>query len=203
MSLVRFISFFANIIRGRNYYGKYKKMYSRDLRKIPSFKLISRLAYGKVLDVGCGIGYLSQLFVSYIGIDVDKEALIIAKKNVSREFVVASALALPFRNNAFDTCISYDSIEHIEETDCAIAEMRRVSRKLILSLVDFSSYYRYFSYDVTHKKILTPSYLVRLLQIYFLCVNIYRTSGLFSVPRIINEMLSRLLPNQVIFECFR
>jgi ubiquinone/menaquinone biosynthesis C-methylase UbiE len=178
-------------------------MYKRKLTRIPSFKLISMLASGRIIDVGCGLGYLSQVFVSYIGIDVDKEALIIAKKNTGKEFVVASALALPFRSNSFDTCISYDSIEHVEETDRAIAEMRRVGRKLVLSLVDFSSYYRYFSYDATHKKILTPSYLARLLRIYFLRVNIYRTSGLFSVPRIINEMLSRLLPNQVIFECFR
>jgi hypothetical protein len=49
---MRAITGLANVVRGRDYYCKYKKMCKRDLREISSFNLISNLAHGKILDVG-------------------------------------------------------------------------------------------------------------------------------------------------------
>jgi ubiquinone/menaquinone biosynthesis C-methylase UbiE len=183
MSFTRVINLFASIFRGRNYYGRYKKMYKRDLRNIPSFKLISALTYGKVLDVGCGIGYLSRLFNDYIGIDINKEAIYIAKKNTSGDYLIASATDLPFRNHAFDTCISYDFIEHTKNIKQVLAEMKRIANKTIISCVDFSSYYRFFAYDETHQWLPKPNELLLILRKFFTHVQLFRTSGLFVVPR--------------------
>jgi 2-polyprenyl-3-methyl-5-hydroxy-6-metoxy-1,4-benzoquinol methylase len=58
------LSIIIDIIRGLDYYKKHEKMYTQNLRKTPSFKLISKMSKSKLLDVGCGIGYLSKLKLS-------------------------------------------------------------------------------------------------------------------------------------------
>jgi len=198
MSLARAISLLVGVFRGRNYYGKYRKMYNADLRKIPSFELISCLACGKVLDVGCGIAYLSILFDNYVGIDINKEALIIAKKNTNGNYVVASAGNLPFHCGSFDTCISYDFIEHVKNIEQTLIEMKYVAHKVVLSCVDFGSYYRFLAYDPTHVNPLTPDQLNLLLKKHFADVALLKTSGLFKAPKRVNSLLAKYLPNQVV-----
>lgn len=200
MSLEHLISFFTSLIRGRDYYGKYRKMYNRDLEEIPSFKLISDLAFGKILDVGCGIGYSARLFDNYVGIDANKEAITIAKKNTDGNYIIASASNLPFRSNTFDTCISYDFIEHVKDIDHVLTEIRRIASKVIISCVDFSSYYRFFTYDETHESLFAPEELFKLMRKYFRLVRLFRASGLFMVPHLVNNFLSRYLPNQIVLE---
>lgn len=200
MSLMRVISLFVSVFRGRDYYRKYKRLYKRDLREIPSFNLISIFAHGKILDIGCGIGYLSNLFHDYVGIDINKEAITIAKKNTRDNYIVASATDLPFHHHAFETCVSYDFIEHVKNFDRVLAEMKRVSDKAIISCVDFSSYYRLFTYDKTHQILPSPNELATSLTQYFAYVRLFKTSGLFMVPRLLNVFLSKYLPNQIVLE---
>lgn len=198
----RVISYIANVFRGRDYYGKYKRMYRKDLKTIPSFRLISTLAHGKILDVGCGIGYLSTLFDNYVGVDVNKKAVDMAKKNTDGEYIIASAANLPFCNGAFDTCVSYDFIEHTKDVKRVLAEMRRVSEKVVISCVDFSSYYRFFTFDETHQWLPTPNELFSTLRAFFNHVQLFRTSGLFVIPRFLNNFLERFFPNQVVLEAY-
>lgn len=202
MFLARAISVFADFIRGRGYYHKYEKMYKYDLREIPSFKLISTLAQGRILDIGCGIGYLSSLFGDYVGIDVNKKAVNMAKKNTCGDYIIAGATDLPFHNQAFNTCVSYDFIEHTKNVKHVLAEMKRVSEKVVISCVDFSSYYRFFTYDETHQWLPTPDELFLTLRKFFIHVRLFRTSGLFVIPHFLNAFLSRCLPNQVVLEAF-
>jgi ubiquinone/menaquinone biosynthesis C-methylase UbiE len=198
--LARAISFLADFIRGRGYYHKYEKMYKYDLREIPSFKLISTLAQGRILDIGCGIGYLSSLFGDYVGIDVNKKAVNMAKKNTCGDYIIAGATDLPFHNEAFNTCVSYDFIEHTKNVKHVLAEMKRVSEKVVISCVEFSSYYRFFTYDETHQWLPTPDELFLALREFFIHVRLFRTSGLFVIPHFLNVFLGRFLPNQVVLE---
>lgn len=201
-SLARVITFLAGFIRGRDYYGKYEKMYRLDLKNVPSLRFISSLTCDKVLDVGCGIGYLSSLFKDYVGVDINREALIIAKKNTYGNYVIASARNLPLRSGTFDCCVSYDFIEHVKELERRkiLAEMKRVSMRVIMSCVDFSTYYRLFTYDETHQGLPIPEELAALLEEYFINVRLIKTSGLFVVPRSVNMFLSKYFPNQVVLE---
>jgi ubiquinone/menaquinone biosynthesis C-methylase UbiE len=205
MSATRVITCIASIVRGRHYYNKYEKMYRQNLKKIPSLRLISNLANGEILDVGCGIGYLSSLFRNnYCGLDMSKEAANKAKKNTKREFIVASAYALPFHSEAFDTCISYDLIEHLQNIELALKEMKRISSsKVLISCIDFDSYYRFLAYDATHQRRVTPLELVAISKRFFRQVRLLGTSGLFVAPRKLNEFLSKRFPNQIVLECFK
>lgn len=201
MCAARALSIMAGIIRGRGYYKKYEKMYNRNLKKIPSFKLILKLSRGRVLDVGCGIGYLSRLFQDYVGVDVNKEAINIAKRNTRREYIIGDAYHLPFRAKMFDTCISYDFIEHIRNVESVLSEMKRISRsKVIMSCVDFRSYYKMVAYDKTHVGSPTADNLSNLLSKYFEKIRVFQTSGIFSAPQAVNIFLSKYFPNQIVLE---
>lgn len=201
MFAARALSSIANIIRGQGYYKKYEKMYSRNLKKIPSFKLLFKLTKGQVLDIGCGIGYLSKLFQDYVGIDINKKAINIAKKNTRREYLIGSAHYLPFRAKIFDTCILYDIIEHIRNVEKALSEIKRISRStVIISCINFRSYYKLVTYDETHVNCLTSDELSTLLIKYFRKIRMFKTSGIFLAPQSVNIILSKYFPNQIVLE---
>ncbi len=200
MLLARIVTVGASLIRGRNYFDKYEKLYSRPLMKIPSFRKLSELVKGNVLDVACGAGYLSVLFRDYVGMDVSREALLLARKNSNADFVRADAGHVPFRSEAFSSCISYDAIEHFVDPDKVVGEIRRVAPRGIVALVDFSSYYRFFAYDPTHRKLFHPCEVRLLMKKHFDQVRVFRTSGTFLVPGVANTFLAKRFPNQIIVE---
>lgn len=95
----------------------------------------------RILDVGCGIGKFTYLVSGQntIGIDLHLEALKTANKFCNgSNFVVASALALPFRDRIFDLVLMWEIIEHLPsrtETE-VLSEIYRIScldSKLLLS----------------------------------------------------------------------
>jgi ubiquinone/menaquinone biosynthesis C-methylase UbiE len=87
------------------------------------------------LDMGCGNGYLVQhvapkLKKIMIGIDVCRDALIYAKKNAhlkglnNIEYINADLTHLPFKNDSIDLVVSSSVLEHINNLDEAINEIR-------------------------------------------------------------------------------
>lgn len=84
--------------------------------------LAKRFGNGKILDVGCGDGYissrLSKNFKDVIGIDISREALKIArKKNPKITFIVADCTNLPFSDESFETIVASEIIEHLTHED--------------------------------------------------------------------------------------
>jgi len=191
----------ANLVRGRGYYEKYAKMFRKDLRSVPSLRLVQATAMGRVLDVGCGIGYLSRLFPDYVGVDPERSALVIGHRLSPARLVQASVYTLPFRSASFDTVILYDLIEHLHEIPSALREAKRVAGNVVISLVDFRSFYRFFVYDETHASELALDHLVPILRGTFKDVRVTRTSGIFSLPSWANEFVGRHFPNQLVIRC--
>ena len=98
----------------------------------------------RILDVGCGDGVLSYLLsrrgALVIGVDVSGEAINYARgktKNINNiEFIQASAYHLPFKSGSINYVISSDVIEHLEEPQEMLAEIKRVfdeTGKIILT----------------------------------------------------------------------
>lgn len=104
----------------------------------------------RVLDIACGVGYGADIFHSklldgciteYIGVDIDRESINYAKelygfKNV--KFVVEDALNLKEleKLGSFDTIISFETLEHINEDYLFISNLKKLLNpdgKLILS----------------------------------------------------------------------
>lgn len=89
---------------------------------------------GRVLDVGCGIGYGSKILLEkcdeYIGFD----KYLCRKQRADRDyaddratFLVHSAnVSFPFESKSFNTIICFEAIEHIQNHYKAMAEIARV-----------------------------------------------------------------------------
>lgn len=89
-----------------------------------------------VLEVGCGEGYgtslLSQHVGKIIGLDVDKNTITHASKKYCSEnciFEVYDGVRIPYNDNTFDAVISFQVIEHLQNTINYISEIYRVLKR--------------------------------------------------------------------------
>jgi SAM-dependent methyltransferase len=104
----------------------------------------------KVLDAACGEGYGSALMAteasSVTGVDLSTEAVGHAQSRYSSEnlkFVTADCVHLPFDDDEFDTVVSFETLEHLEDHQGLMAEFRRVLKPegfLLLSTPDKAIY---------------------------------------------------------------
>jgi len=86
---------------------------------------VSHYAHGRLLDVGCGNKPYQTIFTgvdTYIGIDRPSE---IVERNTAID-VVASADAIPFCDNSFNTVLATQLIEHLAEPQVFFTEGARV-----------------------------------------------------------------------------
>lgn len=85
---------------------------------------------GKVLDVGCGTGYvLFPLFnngLSIIGVDISIAMIKHAKKRANTDFIVCDAEHLPFRSSLFTTVVVAATLHHLPDPSNTISEVYRV-----------------------------------------------------------------------------
>jgi SAM-dependent methyltransferase len=87
------------------------------------YRFARGLARGRVLDVACGTGYGTAL-LGAVGVDLSLAALRQARRRAPR-LVAADALRLPF-DRAFDTVVSFETIEHVPDAARFVAECSRV-----------------------------------------------------------------------------
>lgn len=123
------------------------------------FPYLDLKGINNVLEIGCGIGMLSDyLSRSYdmkvVGIDVDAEQIEIAIKfltdNNKLSFAVESATDLPFDNSAFDMVLSFKVLHHISKWETVLNEVNRVLKpKGVFVFSDFC-------YTPFLKRILSP-----------------------------------------------
>lgn len=93
----------------------------------------------KILDIGCGYGWFevfaknNQAF-SIVGTELTDNDLSTAKKYIREKnitFLKGSAIDLPFKDNTFDTVVSWEVIEHIPKgtEEHMFLEIARVLKK--------------------------------------------------------------------------
>ena len=198
----------TNLWEAAKYFKKYKKMLKWNLRNVSSFDLLLSLSGQKntVLDVGCGIGYLSKIFPKYVGVDVNICALKIAKRcHPTHNFVCASVTNLPFRNKSFRISFAYDVIEHVNDVKSSLSEMARVSERFLIGCIDFTSWYgiftRTFRHDSTHCFEPSRTQLITLISHYVNIEKVYLTCGIFTLPRKLNQFFARFFPEYVMMSC--
>ena len=89
----------------------------------------------RVLDVGCGGGFLANDLAArghrVVGIDASEDALAVARLHDSSgsvRYERGDALSLPFANESFDVVCAMDFLEHVEQPERVISEAARVLR---------------------------------------------------------------------------
>lgn len=90
--------------------------------RLQQFIIDNCLQDAKVLEAGCGTGFLQDLVQDYTGIDIAQTS----GRFLNKPFVNGSVTTLPFGNNLFDAVWSIFVLEHIPEPEAMLAEMRRV-----------------------------------------------------------------------------
>lgn len=91
----------------------------------------------RVLDVGCGFGFYGKHLLKdgydWLGVEVkESDCAELERKGLPHQLV--NGRSLPFANGSFDTTISIEVLEHIEEPDAFLAEARRVAPRLFISV---------------------------------------------------------------------
>lgn len=134
-------------------------------------RILSSLKFNNCLDVGCASGYMisqiAKIFpnAKYIGVDIYDKAIEYAKKAYPNiNFKVASADRLPFEDNTFDVILFYETIEHVENPQECLKEIRRVLKKdgtLILTMDSGSLLFKlvWFVWENTKGKVWQGAHL--------------------------------------------
>ena len=82
----------------------------------------------RILDIGCGNGDMLAFFATsndVIGMDVRAQ---VRPELHALPHVVARSEQLPFADGSFDVVLSHHVIEHVDDHDLHVSEMRRVLR---------------------------------------------------------------------------
>jgi 2-polyprenyl-3-methyl-5-hydroxy-6-metoxy-1,4-benzoquinol methylase len=136
-----------------------------------------------ILDIACGEGYGTYLLSNYAekitGIDIDSNTINKAKKKYTNQkikFKTGSILEIPENKETFDVVICLETLEHIDDHEAVIAELKRVLKKggvLIISTPNKFSYSRGdTSQNPFHKKELSQAEFQSLLLNHFKFVKI-------------------------------
>lgn len=87
----------------------------------------------RLLDIACGQGFFLEVLEKRLpdlelhGLDFSEIALDFARTRLTRtELIQESAYNLPYPDEHFDYCVNLGSLEHFDQPDIAIQEMRRV-----------------------------------------------------------------------------
>lgn len=93
--------------------------------------LFDKTSSGRLLDVGCGIGYLlyeaNKRNFQVFGLDISQDALKKARSNLPpAKICVADGERIPFKDSSFDNVVSLGSIEHFPKPETGIREIKRV-----------------------------------------------------------------------------
>ncbi len=143
-----------------------------------------------VLDIASGSGYGSEILVNegkakkVIGIDISKEAIKYAQEKYGSkkiEFLQGDCRDIPLKDKSVDAVVSFETIEHIEEHEQFMKEIRRVLRKTGVVVISTPNTSVYPKGNEFHKKELSRREFETLLKKNFKNVNIlYQDLGLAS-----------------------
>jgi ubiquinone/menaquinone biosynthesis C-methylase UbiE len=121
------------------------------LEHLHRYAIAMQLVKGKqVMDIACGEGYgsnlLAQQAAQVTGVDISGDAVEAAKKKYKRpnlNFLEGSAAKIPAADNSLDVVVSFETIEHHDQHEEMLSEIKRVLRKdglLIISTPDKANY---------------------------------------------------------------
>lgn len=110
-----------------------------DARQVIWNKLQAKLDidFSNVLEVGCARGHNLRCLGLFnrIGLEINEKAI---KERLVQNIVKGSAYDIPFIENQFDLVFTAGVLIHLSDTKKAMQEIKRVSKKYILSIEYFS-----------------------------------------------------------------
>ena len=118
-----------------------------DLNKKSVSLIQNHIKGSKVLDIACGRGFLVQQIhekdpsIHIYGVDFILHPDLKNKENMT--FVQGNIENIPFDDGFFDTVICTHTLEHVQNIQKALSELRRVTSKRLIIVVPRQRPYRY------------------------------------------------------------
>ena len=117
------------------------------------YNLVAQTNPSSVLDAGCGEGFVADYMhnrdpsLQITGIDYSPEAIEYAEAHFGHaaRFKIGSLLELPFDDNAFDTVVCSEVLEHVVEYEVAMRELKRVARQHVVISVPNEPYFKWLN----------------------------------------------------------
>lgn len=124
---------------GETYYGNQRPVakirFSRKAETILKLLDSKKIKNGKILDLGCGTGILSEYILKkqpslhIYGIDISNRAIDVANKKLKKyknvQFQTGDVTKLPFKDNYFDMAMCNSILHHVPLNE-TLAEIKRV-----------------------------------------------------------------------------
>lgn len=110
--------------KGKLVYGEHIVRYEA-LKDLVKDKVVLDLASGS----GFGTNIISKAAKTVFGIDNNAEAISYSKSNYSSsntKFIQGDATAIPLEDASVDVAVSFETLEHVEEYEKFISELKRV-----------------------------------------------------------------------------
>jgi len=124
-----------------------------------------------VLDIASGSGYGSSLLsenASFVyGVDNDKQSIDYSKRNYKKsniEFRLGTAENIPLKDSSVDAVVSFETIEHIEDFNLFLKEIKRVLKKDGFLIISTPNDYEFPEGNHFHKHEFYPEELKKLLS---------------------------------------
>jgi SAM-dependent methyltransferase len=106
----------------------------------------------RMLDVGCGSGWLAEHFDDYTGVDGSPEAVAAAGQRGRHVMLATVEQPLPFDDASFDGAIVKDLLEHVEDPVFVVREVLRVLRPGGRAFASSPDAQRWVWDDYTHRR---------------------------------------------------
>jgi len=130
------------------------------------------VAAKNVLDVASGSGYGARYLsnkgaAKVVGVDNSREAVKYSQEKYQTsgiEFILADAAKLPFEDDIFDIVVSFETIEHLDDQEKFLREIKRVLKKDGLLIISTPNVLVFPKGNTFHKKELAPLEFISLLS---------------------------------------
>lgn len=127
------------------------------------YQLLEQSQARTVLDAGCGEGFVTRHLAQQdptlrlTGVDLNQEAIQYAQTNFGElaTFRTGNLYKLPFSDKSFDLVMCSEVLEHLEDTDRAVCELKRVARRHVLITVPREPYFKWLN-DVSRSLGISP-----------------------------------------------
>lgn len=117
-----------------------------DLNALSLGKVLDSVIGTKVLDIACGRGYVARRIHEKSGVDVTGIDINLPEKlkeDSTVRFVEGSIENIEFPDKHFDTVICAHTLEHVQDLQRAICELRRVANRRLIVIVPRQREYKY------------------------------------------------------------
>lgn len=202
----------------QSYYQTHTDHYISDhLNHIKSFAWIKSqipaISNQKILDAGCGTGYLLNFIAPTdalcFGIDISDFAIKTARQRFPKcDFRKSSLTKLPFKSNYFDIIVCFNVIEHVNNQKQALREMKRVLKKggiliagtNIRNSLSWLLFKLFFGGDPTHTHEFTVSEFIDFIQTELEITKHTRSSCIARFHPSVNRLLQTLLKGDILIK---